>query len=293
MTSLSAVALKSGIVKTGDELHVRGGRSQEVQMQIDGVPVDDPLGGSMSVGLLGTDNSEVITGGMDAEYGNAQSAIINISTREGGKSFEGQVRYMTDDFGRSDKTYTNYDRLSVGFGGPTPLKSLTYYMSGEATFQRRRQLDDRAAERNEDTRRLAQVLRPAVLVLQPSGQARVSGQSEAQGHRRGDLLSLRRQSVRAQLEYRGIRSEDISIRGAPGEPRVLGGGRARFRLVYERVPGGLDQEQPPRASRCIRARSRSGAGPSIRSSSTPRCAIRTIRRGRPSSSGTTISTRGC
>jgi hypothetical protein len=131
---VSAVALKSGIVKTGDELHVRGGRSQEVQMQIDGVPVDDPLGGSMSVGLLGTDNSEVITGGMDAEYGNAQSAIINISTREGGKSFEGQVRYMTDDFGRRDKTYTNYDRLSLGFGGPTPLRSLTYYLSGEATF---------------------------------------------------------------------------------------------------------------------------------------------------------------
>ncbi|MCX5753591.1 MAG: carboxypeptidase regulatory-like domain-containing protein [Candidatus Krumholzibacteria bacterium] len=131
---VSAVALKSGIVKTGDELHVRGGRSQEVQMQIDGVPVDDPLGGSISVGLLGTDQSEVITGGMDAEYGNAQSAIINISTREGGKSFEGQVRYMTDDFGRSDKTYTNYDRLSLGFGGPTFLKSLTFYLSGEATF---------------------------------------------------------------------------------------------------------------------------------------------------------------
>jgi hypothetical protein len=132
---VSAVALKSGIVKTGDELHVRGGRSGEVQMQIDGVPVDDPLGGgSISVGLLATDQSEVITGGMDAEYGNAQSAIINVSTREGGKNFEGQVRYMTDDFGRSDKTYTNYDRLNVGFGGPTPLKNLTYYLSGEATF---------------------------------------------------------------------------------------------------------------------------------------------------------------
>ncbi|HEY5133103.1 MAG TPA: TonB-dependent receptor [Candidatus Krumholzibacteriaceae bacterium] len=132
---VSAVALKSGIVKTGDELHVRGGRSGEVQMQIDGVPVDDPLGGgSISVGLLATDQSEVITGGMDAEYGNAQSAIINVSTREGGKNFEGQLRYMTDDFGRSDKTYTNYDRLNVGFGGPTPLKNLTYYASGEVTF---------------------------------------------------------------------------------------------------------------------------------------------------------------
>jgi len=132
---VEAVALKSGIVKTGDELHVRGGRSGEVQFQIDGVPVDDPLGGgAISVGLLATDQSEVITGGMDAEYGNAQSAVINITTREGGRTFEGQVRYMTDDFGRKDKTYTNYDRLSIGFGGPTPIRNLTYYLSGEATF---------------------------------------------------------------------------------------------------------------------------------------------------------------
>lgn len=132
---VDAIGLKSGIVKTGDELHVRGGRSGEVQMQIDGVPVDDPLGGgAISVGMLGTDQSEVITGGMDAEYGNAQSAVINVSTREGGKNFEGQLRYMTDDFGRRDKTYTNYDRLGVGFGGPTPIRNLTYYVSGEATF---------------------------------------------------------------------------------------------------------------------------------------------------------------
>ncbi len=130
-----AIALKSGIVKTGDELHVRGGRSGEVSFQIDGVPVDDPLGGgAISVGLLATDNSEVITGGMDAEYGNAQSAIINVSTREGGKTFEGSIRYMTDDFGRKDKTYTNYDRFSLGLGGPTFLNNLTYYLSGEATF---------------------------------------------------------------------------------------------------------------------------------------------------------------
>ncbi|MFA4949038.1 MAG: mucoidy inhibitor MuiA family protein, partial [Candidatus Krumholzibacteriia bacterium] len=35
-SSVSAVALKSGIVRTGGELHVRGGRSPEMQRQIDG-----------------------------------------------------------------------------------------------------------------------------------------------------------------------------------------------------------------------------------------------------------------
>jgi hypothetical protein len=132
---LDAVALKAGIVKQGDEMHVRGGRSGEVQIQIDGVPVDDPLGGgTVDVGLLGTSGSEIVSGGMDAEYGDAQSAVINISTKEGGRRFAGEFRYFTDDFGRQDKTYTNFDRVSLGFGGPTWWKSFRYYVSGEATF---------------------------------------------------------------------------------------------------------------------------------------------------------------
>ncbi len=134
-SAIEAIALKTGIVKTGDELHARGGRSGEIQMQIDGVPVDDPLGGAaMDVGLLGVSGSDFIAGGMDAEYGNAQSGVINISTKEGGNVFGGEFRYMTDDFGRQDKTFTNFDRVSLGFGGPTPWKSVRYYVSAEGTF---------------------------------------------------------------------------------------------------------------------------------------------------------------
>ena len=132
---LEAVALKAGIVKSGDDMHVRGGRGGEVQVQIDGVAVDDPLGGgTVGVGMLGTSGSEIVSGGMDAEYGNAQSAVINISTKEGGRRFGGEFRYFTDDFGRQDKTYTNFDRVSLGFGGPTWWRSFRYYVSGEATF---------------------------------------------------------------------------------------------------------------------------------------------------------------
>ena len=45
---LAAVALKAGIVKQGDQMHVRGGRRGEIRVQIDGVAVDDPLGGGSS-----------------------------------------------------------------------------------------------------------------------------------------------------------------------------------------------------------------------------------------------------
>jgi hypothetical protein len=132
---IDAVALKPGFVMAGDEIHARGGRTNEVKIQIDGVTVSDPLlGSTVEVGLMGSAGSEVIAGGMDAEYGDAQSAIISIATKEGGRRFSGGFRYFTDDFGRQDKTYTNFDRLSLGFGGPTWWKPLRYYVSGEATF---------------------------------------------------------------------------------------------------------------------------------------------------------------
>jgi len=130
-----AMALEAGITMRGGDLYVRGGRSGEVSMMIDGVPVNDPLGGSVQVSNVAVANSDAVIGGMDAEYGNAQSAVFNIVTREGGSQFEGSIRYTTDDYGRQDKTYTNYDRLAIGMGGPLIRDDLRYFLSFEGTFQ--------------------------------------------------------------------------------------------------------------------------------------------------------------
>jgi len=130
-----AVAKQAGVVMRGGELFVRGGRSGEVSMRIDDVPVDDPLGGrAISVSNLSVEAVNTVTGGLDPEFGNAMSGVINITTRSGSDQFEGGLRYFTDDFGRQDKTYTNYDRFEFGFGGPTPVKKLTYFLSGDLTF---------------------------------------------------------------------------------------------------------------------------------------------------------------
>jgi outer membrane receptor protein involved in Fe transport len=130
-----AVALKAGVTEQAGQLHFRGGRAGEVQYQIDGIPVSDPFGGGgVNVATISVSDSEVLLGGFDAEYGNAQSGIINIITQEGGDTFSGEVTYMTDDYGAPDKTFNNYDRLSLGFGGPTPVQNLTYYVSIEGTW---------------------------------------------------------------------------------------------------------------------------------------------------------------
>jgi len=130
-----AVGLKAGVVSQAGQLHFRGGRAGEVQYQIDGIPVSDPFGGGgVNVATVSVSDSEVLLGGMDAEYGNAQSGVVNIITQEGGKKFSGEVTYMTDDFGSPDWTYNNYDRLSLGLGGPSPIQNLTYYISLQGTW---------------------------------------------------------------------------------------------------------------------------------------------------------------
>jgi outer membrane receptor protein involved in Fe transport len=130
-----ALSKQAGVVYRAGELFVRGGRSGEVSMQIDGVAVDNPLGnGSLEVSSLAVDNVAMVTGGLDAKYGNALSGVVNITTKEGGEKFGGGMRFLTDDFGRQDKTFTNYDRFEYGFGGPTPISGVTYYLAGDMTF---------------------------------------------------------------------------------------------------------------------------------------------------------------
>jgi outer membrane receptor protein involved in Fe transport len=130
-----AVARQAGVVSRAGELHVRGGRSGEVSFRIDGVAVDDPIGGgNVSVGTFAVANINTVTGGQDPEYGNALSGVVDITTKEGGDKFEGGAEFVTDDFGRQDRTYTNFDQFEFGFGGPTPNKKLTYFLSGQLRF---------------------------------------------------------------------------------------------------------------------------------------------------------------
>jgi outer membrane receptor protein involved in Fe transport len=131
-----AVAVKAGVVAQGGELHFRGGRSGEVKFQFDGVEVSDPLfGGGASIATLAVAGTEVLSGGFDAEYGNALSGVVSVTTKEGTEKFGGEVRWDTDRYGDPTKTFDNYDRFTFGFGGPTPIRNLTYFTTYEGTFQ--------------------------------------------------------------------------------------------------------------------------------------------------------------
>ncbi len=131
-----AVGTKAGVVAQGGELHFRGGRGGEVKFQFDGVEVSDPLlGRGANIANLAVAGTEILSGGFDAEFGNALSGVVNVSTREGTDRFGGEVRWDTDRYGDPTKTFDNYDRFTFGFGGPTPVKNLTYFATYEGSFQ--------------------------------------------------------------------------------------------------------------------------------------------------------------
>ncbi|TMQ56720.1 MAG: TonB-dependent receptor [Candidatus Eisenbacteria bacterium] len=130
-----AVGTKAGVVAQGGELHVRGGRGGEVKFQVSGVENSDPLlGRSAGIATLAIAGTDIISGGFDAEYGNALSGVVNVSTREGTDRFGGEVRWDTDRYGDPTKTFNNFDRVTFGFGGPTPFRNLTYFATYEGTF---------------------------------------------------------------------------------------------------------------------------------------------------------------
>ncbi|NOQ21081.1 MAG: TonB-dependent receptor plug domain-containing protein [Candidatus Aegiribacteria sp.] len=78
---------------TREGLHMRGGRSGEVTYMVDGVAQVDPTmrGFTSSIPLSGVAEISTISGGFGAEYGNAQSGVINIVTREGGRDYNGSL----------------------------------------------------------------------------------------------------------------------------------------------------------------------------------------------------------
>lgn len=90
-----ATQLSPGVVGGGNP-NMRGGTFTSNQFYIDGVNTTDPLTGTFSSNLNfdAIEELQVITGGMDAEYGRALGGAVNIVTRSGSNEFEGDVQLL-------------------------------------------------------------------------------------------------------------------------------------------------------------------------------------------------------
>jgi len=131
------LALQPGVVmRTGDQLNVRGGRTSEVAYYVDGFSQQDPLTGVSTTQINNNDLEEVsiTTGGFNAEYGWVASGAINVTTKGGGDRLAGTVETVTDNFHSASYDYNLYDLSLSG-----PLSPLTdrvkFIVSGERRWQ--------------------------------------------------------------------------------------------------------------------------------------------------------------
>lgn len=137
------IQLQAGVVKADDgALHVRGGRSNEISYQINGLSINDPYGNSRAVGVATNAVQEVSvsTGTFSAEFGNALSGVVNYVTKEGGDNFSFSLRgYAGEYLSSRDNLFDNIDdidplnrkRTEVTFGGRLPFSENTkFFVSG-------------------------------------------------------------------------------------------------------------------------------------------------------------------
>ncbi len=108
------VAQQAGVILgRGGDLHIRGGRQDEVVYIIDGVVVRDPYGGATfgAVPLLSLEETEISKGGFDVDQGSAASGAISIVTKEGRDKYAINLALTTHDFSfLGDKGYKFFDR---------------------------------------------------------------------------------------------------------------------------------------------------------------------------------------
>lgn len=137
------VKLQAGVVQGDDgALHVRGGRSNEVAYQINGLSINDPYGNSKAVGVATNAVQEVSvsTGTFSAEFGNALSGVVNYVTKEGGDKYSFSLRgYSGEYISSHDNLFNNIDdidpfnrkRVEATIGGKIPISDKTkFFISG-------------------------------------------------------------------------------------------------------------------------------------------------------------------
>ncbi len=126
------ISLQAGVVGTGSNLHVRGGRSNEVAYLVDGAYVEDPLLGGLATQINNDAIQEMslLSGTFNAEYGNAMSGVVNIVTKDGGEKFSGKVEARTTEFGNGEYNKFHEMRYSATVSGPV-VNYLSFFFTAE------------------------------------------------------------------------------------------------------------------------------------------------------------------
>lgn len=131
----------------GNNPTMLGGSSSDNVYMVDGADTTDPLthtwGAALNFDTI--DEVQVVTGGVSAEFGRGQGAVVNLVTKSGGNQFHGSVRFVASNlewnseangkpFGgdpAGSTKYTNEYRWALTLGGPIIKDKLWFFVAYE------------------------------------------------------------------------------------------------------------------------------------------------------------------
>jgi len=149
----SVLSLQPGIQASGNNFIVRGSRTTETQVLVDGLTMTDQFvgglgqsGSTVSAAMpspLATEAVQAQTGGFGAEYGNAVGGIVNTVVKTGRTDrFEVALRWRKDVpflWGNASNGIEAgtplEDVVDVTFGGPLGFNRSTFFISVRNTYQ--------------------------------------------------------------------------------------------------------------------------------------------------------------
>lgn len=112
----SLAATSAGVVQKdeGDDVNVRGSRTNATDYYVDGVKVR----GTARIPQAGIEQINIVTGGTEAQYGDNTGGIISITTKGPSRDFGFGLEYVTSEV--FDKY--GYNLVAADFSGPLLFK---------------------------------------------------------------------------------------------------------------------------------------------------------------------------
>lgn len=151
----SVATLAPGVVDTGSgNANIHGGSLYSNQYLVDGVNTTDPVTNTFSSNFNfdAIKEVQVLTGGLDAEYGYATGGIINLVTKSGGNEFHLDTSFyarpnvfrLKDSFEKEGAPTNDMYTFNINAGGPIMKDKLWYFASVQVSRQivRQSQTDD-------------------------------------------------------------------------------------------------------------------------------------------------------
>ncbi len=225
---VAAVAAQSaGVnVDANGNTSIRGARDEGTVYFIDGVKVR----GGTNVPQAAIAQTEVITGGLPAQYGDAIGGVINTTTKGPQGTFFGNVEYLTS----VPFDAYNYNLLATTLGGPLYKKGNKTIIGflAAAEFRLQKEPSPRAVPYIELDENVLNDIRENPLVVDPSGN---SVNSKSLFVTEDDLTDTktRRNALENEIRFNG----NIQIRTSETTTFSVGG---RFTYDYDKSPSYID-----------------------------------------------------